>query len=51
MCIRDRSSAKFDVTKHIKFVPPFQEADVDKYFFSHFEKVAGNLEGCPMHPN
>ena len=37
----EKSSAKFDVTKHMKFVPPFQQADVDKYFL-HFEKVAGN---------
>ena len=39
----EKSSAKFDVTKHINFVPPFQQADVDKYFL-HFEKVAGNLK-------
>ena len=39
----EKYSAKFDVTKHIKFVPPFQQADVDKYFL-HFEKVAGNLK-------
>ena len=39
----EKSSAKFDVTKHIKFVPPFQQADVDNYFL-HFEKVARNLE-------
>ena len=39
----ENSSAKFDVTKHIKFVPPFQQADVDKYFL-YFEKVAGNLK-------
>ena len=39
----EKSSAKFDVTKHIKFVPPFQQVDVDKYFL-HFEKVAGNLK-------
>ena len=30
-------------TVNIKFVPPFQQADVDKYFL-HFEKVAGNLK-------
>ena len=29
----------FDVTKHIRLVPPFQEKEVDKYFL-HFEKVA-----------
>ena len=33
----------FDVTKHIRLVPPFQEKDVDKYFL-HFEKVAENLK-------
>ena len=27
----------FDVTKHIRLVPPFQEKEVDKYFL-HFEK-------------
>ena len=32
----------FDVTKHIRLVPPFQEKEVDKYF--HFEKVAENLK-------
>ena len=31
----------FDVTKHIRMVPPFQEREVDKYFL-HFEKVAHN---------
>ena len=29
----------FDVTKHIRLIPPFQEKEVDKYFL-HFEKVA-----------
>ena len=33
----------FDVTKHIRLVPPFQEKEVDKYF-QHFEKVAENLK-------
>ena len=33
---------KFDVTKHIRLVPPFQEKEVDQYFL-HFEKVAKNL--------
>ncbi|XP_065902416.1 uncharacterized protein [Dysidea avara] len=32
----------FDVSKHIRFVPPFQEKEVDKYFL-HFEKVATSL--------
>ena len=27
----------FDVTKHIRLVPPFQEKEVDKYFL-HLEK-------------
>ena len=35
------SSSKFDITKHIRMVPPFQEREVDKYFL-HFEKVAKN---------
>ena len=33
----------FDVTKHIRLVPPFQEKEVDKYYL-HFEKVAENLK-------
>ena len=33
----------FDVTKHIRLVPPFQEKEVDKYFL-HFEKVAEKFE-------
>ena len=33
----------FDVSKHIRFVPPFQEKEVDKYFL-HFEKIATSLE-------
>ena len=35
--------ASFDVSKHIKLVPPFQEREVDKYFL-HFEKIATSLE-------
>ena len=35
--------AMFDVSKHIKLVPPFQEREVDKYFL-HFEKIATSLE-------
>lgn len=42
-CNTEKYSAKFDVTKYIKLVPPFQERDVDKYVL-HFEKVAGNLK-------
>ena len=37
------TSTVFDVTKHIRLVPPFQEKEVDKYFL-HFEKVAENLK-------
>ena len=37
----------FDVTKHIRLVPPFQE-EVDKYFL-HFEKVAKNLKWPKEH--
>jgi len=33
---------KFNVTRHIRFVPPFQETEPDKYFL-HFEKVAASL--------
>ena len=38
----EKSSEKFDVATNIKSVPPFQDADVDKYFL-HFKKVASNL--------
>ena len=38
----------FDVTKHIRLVPPFQEKEVDTYFF-HFEKVAENLKWPKEH--
>ena len=41
------SSSTFDITKHIRLVPPFQEVEVDKYFL-HFEKVAENLR-WPKH--
>ena len=37
------SGKSFDVTKHIRLVPPFQKKEVDKYFL-HFEKVAENLK-------
>ena len=42
------SGTHFDVTKHIRFVPPFQEKEVDKYFL-HFEKVAENLKWPKEH--
>ena len=38
----------FDVTKHIRLGPPFQEKEVDKYFL-HFEKVAENLNWPKEH--
>ena len=34
---------QFDISKQIRFVPPFQEKEVDKYFL-HFEKIATSLE-------
>ena len=36
-------STGFDVSKHIRLVPPSQENEVDKYFI-HFEKIATSLE-------
>ena len=36
-------SPGFDVSKHIKVVPPFQEKEVVKYFI-YFEKIATSLE-------
>ena len=38
----------FDITTHIRLVPPFQEKEVDKYFL-HFEKVAENLNWPKEH--
>ena len=38
----------FDVTKHIRLFPPFQEKEADKYFL-HFEKVAENLKWPKKH--
>ena len=37
------SDKKFDVAKHVRMVPPFQEREVDQYFL-HFEKIATNCE-------
>ena len=42
------TSKTFDVTKHIRLVPPFQEKEVDKYFLQ-FEKVAENLKWPKEH--
>ena len=36
-------SPGFDISKHIQFVSPFQEREIDKYFL-HFEKVVTSLE-------
>ena len=38
----------FDVTKHIRLFPPFQDKVVDKYFL-HFEKVSENLNWPKEH--
>ena len=38
----------FDVTNHIRLVPPFREKEVDKYFL-HFEKIAENLNWPKEH--
>ena len=37
------SQSTFDVSKHIRFVRPFQEKEVNIYFL-HFEKIAQNLK-------
>ena len=39
----DHSKTNFDITKHVRMVPPFPESEVDKYFL-HFEKVAENCK-------
>ena len=36
------ATKKFEVTRHVRFVPPFQETEPDKYFL-HFEKIATSL--------
>ena len=42
----ERTTATLDVSKYIRFAPPFQEKEVDKYFL-HFEKIATSLELAP----
>ena len=42
------SSKIFDVTKHIRLVPPFQEKEVDQCFL-HFETVTENFEWPKEH--
>ena len=39
----EHETTTFDVSKHIRFVPAFQEKEVAKYFL-HFEKIATSLE-------
>ena len=41
--LKKQNLQHFDVTKHIHFVPPFNEKEVDKYFLL-FENVAKDLE-------
>jgi len=41
------ASSGFDISKHIRFVPPFQEHEVDKYFL-HFEKAWNGLRMCGL---
>jgi len=41
--IDPEASTVVDVGKHIRFVPPFKEVEVDKYFM-HFEKIAASLK-------
>ena len=33
----------FDITKHVRMVPPFSEREVDRYF-PYFERVATTLK-------
>jgi hypothetical protein len=42
------SDSKFDIAKNIRLVPPFKEAEIDKYFLL-FEKVAQNLKWPKEH--
>ena len=35
--------SNFDIGRHIRFVPPFQETKVDNYFM-HFEKIVTSLK-------
>jgi len=41
--LRPTTTSQFDISKHIRFVPPFQEKEVDKYFL-HYEKIATSLD-------
>ena len=45
---KPKSSEVFDVTIHMRLVPPFQESEVDKYFL-RFETVAENLKWPKEH--
>ena len=41
--MREKKKKHFDVTKHIRFVPPFNENESEKYFLL-FEKIAKDLD-------
>ena len=43
------NSEKFDITKNIRLVPPFQEKEVDKYFFCILRKSQKILNGLKLH--
>ena len=45
---KQKTEYNFDVTKHIRLVPPFQEKEFDKYFL-HSEKVVENLNWPKEH--
>ena len=42
-CAPTGPAAPFDISKHIRFVPPFQEKEVDKYLL-HFKKVVASYK-------
>ena len=44
--LRSEKRNEFDLTKQVRLVPAFNEADVDKYF-RHFEKIASSLNWPP----
>ena len=38
-------TTKFDLSKNVRLVPPFNELEIDKYiYFQHVERVAQNLK-------
>ena len=46
--LKQKIEYNFNVTKHIRLLPPFQEKEADKYFV-HFEKIAENLHWPTEH--